>query len=63
MRQNYFTDFANEDDVMLLDWVKGMLKVKKLVMLVDPVLQNNFEEAGVELLIQVALLCTQISPW
>ncbi|KAH9758010.1 Somatic embryogenesis receptor kinase 2 [Citrus sinensis] len=53
---------ANDDDVMLLDWVKGLLKEKKLEMLVDPDLQNNYVEAEVEQLIQVALLCTQGSP-
>ncbi|CAA7401771.1 unnamed protein product [Spirodela intermedia] len=52
---------ANDDDVMLLDWVKGLLKEKKLDMLVDPDLQN-YVEAEVEQLIQVALLCTQSSP-
>ncbi|KAJ0988588.1 hypothetical protein J5N97_006944 [Dioscorea zingiberensis] len=53
---------ANDDDVMLLDWVKGLLKEKKLEMLVDPDLQNGYVEAEVESLIQVALLCTQGSP-
>ncbi|KAJ4950676.1 hypothetical protein NE237_027508 [Protea cynaroides] len=53
---------ANDDDVMLLDWVKGLLKEKKLELLVDPDLQNNYVEAEVEQLIQVALLCTQGSP-
>ncbi|CAK8573287.1 unnamed protein product [Lathyrus sativus] len=53
---------ANDDDVMLLDWVKGLLKEKKLEMLVDPDLQTNYIEAEVEQLIQVALLCTQGSP-
>ncbi|KAK4760654.1 hypothetical protein SAY87_005547 [Trapa incisa] len=53
---------ANDDDVMLLDWVKGLLKEKRLDMLVDPDLQNNYMEAEVEQLIQVALLCTQGSP-
>ncbi|KAI6689632.1 hypothetical protein NL676_026460 [Syzygium grande] len=53
---------ANDDDVMLLDWVKGLLKEKKLEMLVDPDLQNNYVESEVEQLIQVALLCTQGSP-
>ncbi|KAK3211885.1 hypothetical protein Dsin_016591 [Dipteronia sinensis] len=53
---------ANDDDVMLLDWVKGLLKEKRLDMLVDPELQNNYVEAKVEQLIQVALLCTQSSP-
>ncbi|XP_077224555.1 LRR receptor kinase BAK1 [Tasmannia lanceolata] len=53
---------ANDDDVMLLDWVKGLLKEKKLEMLVDPDLQGNYIETEVEMLIQVALLCTQGSP-
>ncbi|KAI8536093.1 hypothetical protein RHMOL_Rhmol10G0229100 [Rhododendron molle] len=53
---------ANDDDVMLLDWVKGLLKEKKLEMLVDPDLQTNYVDAEVEQLIQVALLCTQGSP-
>ncbi|KAJ0096280.1 hypothetical protein Patl1_27477 [Pistacia atlantica] len=69
---------ANDDDVMLLDWgsqfiglrrnrllsnqLKGLLKEKKLDMLVDPDLQNNYVDTEVEQLIQVALLCTQSSP-
>ncbi|KAG0470119.1 hypothetical protein HPP92_016819 [Vanilla planifolia] len=53
---------ANDDDVMLLDWVKGLLKEKRLEMLVDPDLHNNYVDAEVESLIQVALLCTQGSP-
>lgn len=42
--------------------MKGLLKEKKLEKLVDPDLQNNYVEAEVEQLIQVALLCTQGSP-
>ncbi|XP_062225817.1 LRR receptor kinase SERK2 isoform X1 [Phragmites australis] len=53
---------ANDDDVMLLDWVKGLLKEKKLEMLVDPDLQGSYMDREVESLIQVALLCTQGSP-
>ncbi|KAK8684145.1 hypothetical protein V6N13_040176 [Hibiscus sabdariffa] len=53
---------ANDDDVMLLDWVKGLLKEKKLELLVDPDLQTNYVDTEVEQLIQVALLCTQGSP-
>lgn len=53
---------ANDDDVMLLDWVKGLLKEQKLEMLVDPDLQSNYIEAEVTQLIKVALLCTQGSP-
>ncbi|MBA0843135.1 hypothetical protein Goarm_000349 [Gossypium armourianum] len=53
---------ANDDDVMLLDWVKGLLKDRKLEMLVDSDLDSNYIEEEVEQLIQIALLCTQGSP-
>ncbi|XP_073148748.1 BRASSINOSTEROID INSENSITIVE 1-associated receptor kinase 1-like [Henckelia pumila] len=53
---------ANDDDVMLLDWVRGLLKEKKLETLVDADLQGNYIDDEVEQLIQVALLCTQSSP-
>ncbi|XP_057533265.1 BRASSINOSTEROID INSENSITIVE 1-associated receptor kinase 1-like [Amaranthus tricolor] len=53
---------ANDDDVMLLDWVKGLLKEKKLETLVDADMQGNYIDAEVEQLIKVALLCTQGSP-
>ncbi|CAI9781782.1 unnamed protein product [Fraxinus pennsylvanica] len=53
---------ANDDDVMLLDWVKELLKQKKLETLVDADLQGNYIEEEVEQLTQVALLCTQSSP-
>lgn len=49
-------------DFMSLIQVKGLLKEKKLEMLVDPDLQKNYVEAEVEQLIQVALLCTQGNP-
>ena len=42
--------------------VKGLLKEKKIEMLVDPDLQSVYVEVEVEALIQVALLCTQGSP-
>ncbi|KAH9669699.1 non-specific serine/threonine protein kinase [Citrus sinensis] len=53
---------ANDEDVMLLDRVKGYLREKKFDMLVDKDLQNNYDETEVEELIQVALLCTQSTP-
>nr|AIA99455.1 putative somatic embryogenesis receptor kinase [Adiantum capillus-veneris]AIA99456.1 putative somatic embryogenesis receptor kinase [Adiantum capillus-veneris] len=53
---------ANDDDVMLLDWVKGLLRERKIEMLVDPDLKSNYETHEVEQLIQVALLCTQSAP-
>jgi len=53
---------ANDDEVMLLDWVTGLLNEKKLETLVDPEMQGNYLNEEVEGLIQVALLCTQSSP-
>ncbi|KAL9682254.1 hypothetical protein QQ045_014049 [Rhodiola kirilowii] len=53
---------ANDDDVMLLDWVKGLLKDKRLETLVDADMQGNYDDDEVEQLIQVALLCTQGTP-
>lgn len=53
---------ANDDDAMLLDWVKGLLKEKTLETLVDTDLQGNYIEDEVEQLIQVSLLCTRKNP-
>ncbi|CAL5379615.1 unnamed protein product [Camellia sinensis] len=53
---------ANDDDVMLFDWVKGLLKDRKMETLVDADMQGNCVEDEVEQLIQVALLCTLNSP-
>lgn len=53
---------AKDDDIMLLDWVKGLLNDKKLETLVDPNLEGNYVEEELEQVIQVALLCTQSSP-
>ncbi|XP_062030274.1 BRASSINOSTEROID INSENSITIVE 1-associated receptor kinase 1-like [Rosa rugosa] len=53
---------ANDDDVMLLDWVKGLLKDRRLEALVDADLQGEYIDEEVEQLIQVALLCTSGSP-
>eukprot|EP00261_Vitis_vinifera_P038078 XP_019079321.1 PREDICTED: BRASSINOSTEROID INSENSITIVE 1-associated receptor kinase 1 isoform X2 [Vitis vinifera] len=49
---------ANDDAVMLLDWVKELLNKKKLETLVDSKLQGYYIVEEVEELIQVALLCT-----
>ncbi|KAH9718365.1 Somatic embryogenesis receptor kinase 1 [Citrus sinensis] len=53
---------ANDEDVMLLDRVKGYLREKKFDVLVDKDLQTDYDETEVEELIQVALLCTQSTP-
>ncbi|CAL5377756.1 unnamed protein product [Camellia sinensis] len=52
----------DDNDVMLLDWVKGLLKDRKVETLVDEDMQGNYVEDQVEQLIQVALLCTLSSP-
>ncbi|CAL5377894.1 unnamed protein product [Camellia sinensis] len=53
---------ANDDDVMLLDWVKGLLKDRKVETLVDADMQGNCVEDEVEQLIQMALFFTLSSP-
>ncbi|CAJ1936010.1 unnamed protein product [Sphenostylis stenocarpa] len=52
---------AVNDEVMLLEWVKGLLKERKLETLVDADLQGNYDEEEVKEVIQLALLCTQSS--
>ncbi|KAJ0800765.1 putative transferase, protein kinase RLK-Pelle-LRR-II family [Helianthus annuus] len=51
-----------DNEVLLLDWVKGLLEDKKLETLVDADLEGNYVNDGVEKLIQIALLCTQAAP-
>ncbi|KAL2343772.1 hypothetical protein Fmac_005057 [Flemingia macrophylla] len=52
-----------DDELMLLDWVQGLVKEKRQKELVDTELNENYDEKEVEKVIQVALLCTQSSPW
>ncbi|CAL4907616.1 unnamed protein product [Urochloa decumbens] len=53
---------ANDEDVMLLDWVKGLLMQKRLETFIDPDIKQKCIDSEVESLVQVALLCTQRSP-
>ncbi|KAK8472434.1 hypothetical protein PHAVU_002G206900 [Phaseolus vulgaris] len=53
---------AISDEVMLLEWVKSLLKERKLKTLVDADLHGDYDEEELEELIQIALLCTQSSP-
>ncbi|KAI6696874.1 hypothetical protein NL676_016993 [Syzygium grande] len=53
---------ANDDDVMLLDWVKGLLEERRWEILVDADLQGEYDEEEIEKVIQLALLCTQSDP-
>jgi len=56
------TRLANDDNASLLDWVKELLKEKKLENLVDDDLNDNYIDVEVESLLQIALLCTQRDP-
>ncbi|OAY78238.1 putative LRR receptor-like serine/threonine-protein kinase [Ananas comosus] len=51
-----------EDDVLLLDLVKKLLKEGRVESIVDRNLSNNYEIEDVNTMIQIALLCTQASP-
>lgn len=53
---------ASDDDVMLLDWVKGILKDERLENLIDADIHDNYVDEEVKQLIQIALLCTQTNP-
>ncbi|KAM2872580.1 hypothetical protein FF1_020077 [Malus domestica] len=53
---------ASDDNLMLVDWVKRLLKDRRLETLVDADLNGNYVDDQVEQLIQVALLCTQGTP-
>ncbi|XP_026437864.1 probable LRR receptor-like serine/threonine-protein kinase At5g10290 [Papaver somniferum] len=56
-----FSRLTEDDEVLLLDHVKKLESEKKLDAIVDPNLNGNFDNAEVEIMIQVALLCTQSS--
>ncbi|KAK8716498.1 hypothetical protein V6N13_043805 [Hibiscus sabdariffa] len=57
-----FSRLEDEDDVLLLDYVKKLEREKKLDDIVDCNLNKNYNIEEVEVMIQVALLCTQASP-
>ncbi|KAF3447353.1 hypothetical protein FNV43_RR12539 [Rhamnella rubrinervis] len=58
-----FYQLANDDDDVLVNRVrKVLLKEMSMEMLVDADLEHNYVEAEVEELIQLAVLCTLISP-
>ncbi|KAI3973278.1 hypothetical protein MKW92_009402 [Papaver armeniacum] len=52
---------VNQKGVML-DWVKKLHHERKLNLMVDKDLRNNFDRVEVEEMVQVALLCTQFHP-
>ncbi|KAJ6740860.1 SOMATIC EMBRYOGENESIS RECEPTOR KINASE 1 [Salix purpurea] len=57
-----FSRLEEEDDVLLLDHVKKLEREKRLDAIVDRNLNRNYNIQEVEMMIQVALLCTQASP-
>ncbi|KAK8672957.1 hypothetical protein V6N13_111314 [Hibiscus sabdariffa] len=57
-----FSRLEDEDDVLLLDYVKKLEREKKLDDIVDCNLNKTYNIEEVEVMIQVALLCTQASP-
>lgn len=57
-----FSRLEEEDDVLLLDHVKKLEREKRLDAIVDRNLQRDYVIQEVEMMIQVALLCTQGSP-
>ncbi|KAK7311122.1 hypothetical protein RJT34_09044 [Clitoria ternatea] len=57
-----FSRLEEEDDVLLLDHVKKLQREKKLDTIVDGNLNKNYNLEDVEMIIQIALLCTQTSP-
>ncbi|XP_062223508.1 LRR receptor kinase SERK2 [Phragmites australis] len=56
-----FSRLEEEDDVLLLDHVKKLQREGHLGSIVDRNLNQNYDEE-VEMMIQIALLCTQASP-
>ncbi|PWA61705.1 protein kinase-like domain-containing protein [Artemisia annua] len=56
-----FGKAANQKGAML-DWVKKIHQEKKLDILVDKDLKNNYDTVELEELVKVALLCTQYLP-
>ncbi|XP_066398843.1 LRR receptor kinase SERK2-like [Miscanthus floridulus] len=57
-----FSRLEEEDDVLLLDHVKKLQREGHLDAIVDRNLNNNYNGQEVEMMIQIALLCTQASP-
>ncbi|XP_066365192.1 LRR receptor kinase SERK2-like isoform X2 [Miscanthus floridulus] len=52
----------DEDDVLLLDHVKKLQREGELDSIVDNNLNQNYDNEDLEMIIQIALLCTQPSP-
>jgi somatic embryogenesis receptor kinase 1 len=57
-----FGRLSNQNDMMLLDWVKKLQAEKRLDLLVDADLKSQYSSLELEEMVQVALLCTQVLP-
>ncbi|XP_022685388.1 LRR receptor kinase SERK2 isoform X2 [Setaria italica] len=57
-----FSRLEEEDDVLLLDHVKKLQREGQLDSIVDGNLNQNYDNEELEMIIQIALLCTQASP-
>ncbi|XP_057501481.1 LRR receptor kinase SERK2-like [Actinidia eriantha] len=57
-----FSRLEEEDDVLLLDHVKKLERETRLDAIVDQNLNEHYNMIEVEMMIRVALLCTQASP-
>ncbi|KAI4345841.1 hypothetical protein L6164_012930 [Bauhinia variegata] len=57
-----FGKAANQKGAAMLDWVKKIHQEKKLDLLVDKDVKNNYDRIELEEIVQVALLCTQYLP-
>ncbi|XP_074276726.1 putative LRR receptor-like serine/threonine-protein kinase At5g63710 isoform X2 [Silene latifolia] len=57
-----FSRLEEEEDVLLVDHMKKLLREKRLHDIVDSNLKSNYDHKEVEMIVQVALLCTQNAP-
>ncbi|KAK9111353.1 hypothetical protein Scep_018872 [Stephania cephalantha] len=57
-----FSRLEEEEDVLLLDHIKKLLREKRLQDIVDRNLKAEYDPTEVETIVRVALLCTQSSP-
>lgn len=57
-----FSRLEEEEEVLLLDHVKKLEREGQLGSIVDRNLSQDYDEEDVEMMIQIALLCTQASP-
>eukprot|EP00252_Welwitschia_mirabilis_P024214 TRINITY_DN709_c0_g1_i15.p1 TRINITY_DN709_c0_g1~~TRINITY_DN709_c0_g1_i15.p1 ORF type:complete len:277 (+),score=67.92 TRINITY_DN709_c0_g1_i15:2132-2962(+) len=53
---------AGSQKGVMLEWAKKLNQEKKLELLVDKDLKNNYDKVELEEIVQIALLCTQFHP-